>query len=883
MNDATATAVSAPEKTPVRLADYRPPAFLVDRVELSFDLDPARTRVRSKLAMRRNPAAEAGAPLRLDGEKIELAGIALDGAPLAEGRYQVHDRALIIAEAPDAFILEIENFCAPEANTALSGLYVSKGMFCTQCEAEGFRRITYFPDRPDVLATFKVRIEADKGAYPVLLSNGNPGAAGDLDGGRHFAEWDDPHPKPCYLFALVGGDLAVVEDAFTTQSGKNVPLRIFVQEHNKAKCGFALDALKRSMKWDEEKYGREYDLDIFMIVAVDHFNMGAMENKGLNIFNSSVVLASPETATDMDYEFIEAVVAHEYFHNWSGNRVTCRDWFQLSLKEGFTVFRDQQFSADMRSAPVERIRQAKSLWARQFPEDKGPLAHPVRPESYVAIDNFYTATVYQKGAELVRMQHELLGPKAFRKGTDLYFERHDGAAVTIEDFVLAMEEASGEDLSQFRRWYSDAGTPQITVTETWDAEAGALTVALAQQTPPTPGQSEKPPRQIPVRVGVIGADGAAAAPERVLSLTKAEESFTIDGLKEKPLLSVLRGYSAPVDIHQTLSIDDRTRLIAADADPFNRWAVAHRLSLDIVRSYAGEARLDDADAAFDQYAESVRAVLADENLEHAFKAEVLRPPTRSDIARAVSVIDPGAIEAAHRRFVKGLAGVLEGELFALHGELASTAPYAPDATGAGRRALRNAALSILLLGGAEEAQTRASAQAATADNMTDEAAAVSALAFVGGAGADAALAAFYEKWRADDLVVNKWLGWQAAAPDHEGDSALARIDRLAAHDAYDDRNPNKVRALVGVFANENLAAFHAETGAGYDWFAETVSRLDAINPNIAARLTTALSAWRDLEPGRRARVEEMLGRLSGAELSAEASEMVTRLAAPAAS
>ncbi len=606
MSAASADAAATAQPAPTYLKDYRPPAYLISQVDLDFRLDPQRTIVKSRLAVRRAGDAAPGAPLILDGENLELLSLALDEDPLAPAQHVRTEKTLTIFNPPAEFMLDIETACAPEANTSLSGLYLSNGMFCTQCEAEGFRRITYYPDRPDVLAKFSVRIEAGKATYPVLLSNGNRLAAGDLPGGRHFVQWADPFPKPSYLFALVGGDLVAAEDSFTTRSGRKVALKVFVQAKNIDKCGYTLASLKHAMAWDEKVFGREYDLDIFMIVAVDHFNFGAMENKGLNIFNSAYVLASPETATDADYETIESIVAHEYFHNWSGNRVTCRDWFQLCLKEGFTVFRDQEFSADMRSVAVQRIKDVRRLWAHQFPEDSGPLAHPVRPESFITIDNFYTATVYQKGAELCRMIKAIIGEEKFRTGSDLYFSRHDGCAATVEDFVRAMEDASGEDLTQFRRWYSDAGAPLIAVTEKFDS-AGAYTLKLSQSTKPTPGQTEKPPRDIPVSFALIGSRTGAVLKEGMIRLREAERTQKFGPYRERPIASVLRAYSAPASVEQQLSLDDRLMLAKLEPDLFRRWSATEGLWRDLSLAFAGAREMTNADGAVARFAAALGA------------------------------------------------------------------------------------------------------------------------------------------------------------------------------------------------------------------------------------------------------------------------------------
>lgn len=865
------SATAAPR--PTYLKDYRAPDYRVDRVDLSFALDPERTIVKSRLSVRRSAHAAPGAPLTLNGEALELLRIAIDEDALAPGAYELGNGTLTLRHPPHDFMLDIETATRPEANTALSGLYLSNGMFCTQCEAEGFRRITYFPDRPDVLAKYSVRIEADKARYPVLLSNGNLLAKGDLPGGRHFAQWADPHPKPSYLFALVGGDLAAAEDEFVTRSGRRVALKVFVQAKNLDKCAYTLDALKRAMRWDEQTFGREYDLDVFMIVAVDHFNFGAMENKGLNIFNSAYVLASPETATDADYEAIESIVAHEYFHNWSGNRVTCRDWFQLCLKEGFTVFRDQEFSADMRSRAVQRIKDVRRLWIQQFPEDAGPLAHPVRPESYITIDNFYTATVYEKGAELCRMLKTILGDQKFRAACDLYFARHDGEAATVDNFVKAMEDAGAEDLTQFRRWYSDAGTPEIAVAENFDS-AGAYTMTLSQTTKPTPGQADKPPRDIPVRFALIGARTGAVLDDGLVRLRDGSMTVKRGPFRERPVASILRGFSAPATLAQALSLEDRLTIARAEPDLFARWAATEALWRDLALAFAGARVMTEPDAALARFAAALGQSLESASSDPAFAAELLKVPTEADLVRHVDIIDPARIAAGRKRVRAGVAAALKSQLLDLYRALATNAPYDPAAASAGRRALRNGALSLLVEAGEH---ALADQQAATAANMTDEAAATAAIALADAPEREHALDRFYMKWRGDPLVVNKWLGMRAMAP---AGAALGEVRALTGHEAYDAKNPNKVRALIGVFSGQNLAGFHRADGAGYAFFADEVLGLDAANPQLAARLMSALESWRKLEPGRRRQAEAALRRIVAApKRSANLYEMAMRLLA----
>ncbi|MBB4658555.1 aminopeptidase N [Parvularcula dongshanensis] len=831
------------------LADYAPPDYEVETVRLVFALDPRETVVTAILSLRRREGAADDAPLVLDGEKLSLREVAIDGRNLGADQYEVSDSTLVIASVPAAFSLTTVVAIDPQANTALSGLYLSSGMFCTQCEAQGFRRITYYPDRPDVLSRFSVRIEAPK-SVPVLLSNGNPGASGDLPGGRHFAEWDDPHPKPAYLFALVGGDLASLDDRFVTMSGREVTLRIFVHEKDLGRCAYALDALKRAMRWDEEVFGRQYDLDLFMIVAVDHFNFGAMENKGLNIFNAACVLASPETATDMDYETIEAIVAHEYFHNWSGNRVTCRDWFQLCLKEGFTVFRDQEFSADQRDRAVQRIKDVRRLWARQFPEDAGPLAHPVRPSSYVAIDNFYTATVYDKGAELVRMMKALVGAEAFRAGTDRYFEKNDGTAATVEDFVGAIEAASGRDLSRFMAWYAEAGTPVLRVEESREASGNGVTHTLTLT-------AEAGNRPVPVRLALIDEDGEAAS-ERLVEV-EGHANVVTEGVTPGAVASVLRGFSAPVRVERNLSVDERLKLARADTDPFSRWQAGYALAVDAALSLGGLGDLESPELVADELGAAIAKSVENEAFAPAFRAEVLRLPSLTDLARASRVIDPEKLQLGREVLRSRVLSYCRPVLESLHDGLASDEPYDPGALQAGRRALRNEALRLLLADADEAPARRALRQAEEADNMTDEAAATAALAHAPVAEREAALARFYDRWKDDALVLNKWFAWQAA---YTGPGALEEVRALTEHPAFDKGNPNKVRALIGVFAMENLPTFHAADGSGYDFFFDFVSELDGRNPQVASRLLTATESWRRLEPLRRDLIEKKLRSLA---------------------
>ncbi|MCL5775418.1 aminopeptidase N [Limibaculum sp. FT325] len=863
----------------VRLTDYTPPGWLVERVRLEVDLAPRATRVRTRIRFRRNPDRPGARPdLRLDGRRLTFLAASIDGQPLGDAG---PDAALSFdaeglsvrgdALPGDSFEWDCLTEIDPQANTELEGLYLSRGMFCTQCEAEGFRKITYYPDRPDVMAPFTVRIEGPRATCPVLLSNGNPGASGDLPDGRHFAEWVDPHPKPAYLFALVAGDLVAHRDGFTTASGREVDLRVWVRPGDEDKCAYAMDALKRSMRWDEVAYGREYDLDIFQIVAVDDFNMGAMENKGLNIFNSKYVLASPETATDADYERIESIVAHEYFHNWTGNRITCRDWFQLCLKEGLTVFRDQCFTADTRSEPVKRIDDVKMLRARQFREDQGPLAHPVRPEEYIEINNFYTATVYEKGAEVIRMLRTLVGEDGYRRALDLYFERHDGQACTIEQFRACFEDATGRDLSQFALWWSQSGTPRLTMAEDWDGAAYTLT--LRQETPPTPGQAAKAPLVIPVAAGLIGPDGAEMVPTQVLELSRPEQSFRFEGLPARPVASVLRGFSAPVVLDRPLDDATRAFLLAHDADPFNRWQAGRDYAISIA------LRLIEGGAIPNAWAEALGRLVADEALDPAFRALALELPGEDEMAGEVvargGLADPDAIHSALRAMRAHLGDALGAELSRLRAAMAVDGPYSPDAASAGRRALANRCMVLMLAAGTAQAHRAAEAQFDAADNMTDRIAALAALVHADAPGAASRLDAFHAAWRHDPLVLDKWLTVQATAPVSD---AATRVAALTGHPSFEWKNPNRFRALIGSFAMGNATGFHAADGSGYRLVADWLLRLDPVNPQTTARVAGCFETWRRYEPGRQALMQAELRRIAAVEtLSRNTREIVERI------
>jgi len=870
--------------TPIKLKDYLPPAWLVETVRLDVSLEAKQTKVKATLALKPNPES-GSAPLTLDGDDLTLTGLKLDGAPLPPENYVVTAEGLIIAQPPNRpLTLEIETVVDPSANTQLSGLYRSSGTYCTQCEAEGFRRITYFPDRPDVMAVYTTRIEADKAEAPILLANGNLIEAGDLPGGRHFAVWHDPHPKPSYLFALVGGNLGCVEDSFRTMSGRDVVLRIYVEPGKEARCGYAMDALKRSMRWDEEAFGREYDLDIFMIVAVSDFNMGAMENKGLNVFNDAYVLASPETATDANYAQIEAVIAHEYFHNWTGNRITCRDWFQLCLKEGLTVFRDQEFSSDMRSRPVKRIADVRGLRASQFMEDAGPLAHPVRPETYREINNFYTATVYEKGAELVRMVLTLLGKEKFRAGMDLYFQRHDGEAATVEQFIQCFADASGRDMKQFMLWYSQAGTPEVTVATRYDAAGKTFTLDCRQHVPPTPGQPTKEPMVIPLGLGLVGKDGSdlplklangRRIEDGLVVLHEPAQSFEFTGLKDKPVLSINRGFSAPIKLTSDLGADDLAFLAARDSDAFNRWQALQTISMRLLIDNVAALRAGESPRSADTLIAALAAILEDAALEPAFVALALVPPGEGDIARDIGKdIDPDAIHRARQALRSQIGERLDPALTAVYQRLAASGPFSPDSASAGRRALRNVALDLLTATGKPEAIARAMTQYEASDNMTDRMAALSALALHNVPEREHALADFYERFKSDALVVDKWFSLQAMIPQPE---TLDQVRSLTKHRGFDFTNPNRVRALIGVFAQGNPTQFNRPDGAGYDFIGETLLALDPKNPQLAARLATAFRSWRMLEAGRQAKAKAALERVQEAgDLSRDLADIVQR-------
>jgi aminopeptidase N len=873
---------------PVLLKDYRPPNYLIYAVSLELSLHPTRTRVCSRLQIKRNPAHPGNpGPLRLDGEMIELEAVRLDGRQLSAREYSRTDAGLTIAGLPrEPFTLETITYCNPEANKALTGLYLSRGVYCTQCEAQGFRRITYFLDRPDILATYSVRIEADLSQAPVLLANGNPIERGTLDGGkRHYAVWRDPHPKPSYLFALVGGNLASYASDFTTASGRKVDLRIYVEPGKEQRCAWAMDALKRSMRWDEERFGREYDLDVFNIVAVSDFNMGAMENKGLNIFNDALILASPETATDGSFAAIERVIAHEYFHNWTGNRITCRDWFQLCLKEGLTVFRDQEFCADERDATVERIRDVRNLKASQFPEDAGPLAHPVRPGRYIEINNFYTATVYNKGAEVVRMLQTLLGREGFRRGIDLYFERHDGQAATVEDFVKCFADATGRDLGQFMTWYSQAGTPELVCQFKYDARHKSADLTIAQVLPPTPREAKKKPLHIPVRLGLLGGNGQDLAltlgsgkrlENGVIELTKRTETFRFKDVPSRPVPSLLRAFSAPVNLTLGLSDWDLEFLMANDSDLYNRWQAAQDYATRVLIEAVKALRAGGRPAKPNAFVAALGVTLADDGLDPGYRAQFMYLPSESELARVIGRdVDPLAIHNARKGLRKAIGTELHDRLLETYRRYEVKGAYSPAPEPAGRRALRNAALAYLTWRGRPEDVARAAAHFASARNATDEVSALALLSELRAPERTKAFEDFYQRWKGDHLVIDNWFAYQATAPLA---SALATVVKLTKHPLFSIKNPNKVRALIGAFATGNPVNFNRRDGRGYAFLAERVLEIDAFNPQVAARLLSAFRSWKALEPERRRNARKALQRIAQARpLSTDVTEIVGKM------
>ena len=843
----------------IYLKDYKPPQYLIESVKLTFELGEEQTRVVSELEVRRNAEIDGRHILELDGEELVLGDLYLNGKALSDSEFSVNKDALWIPGVPDEFTLQIETFIKPQNNTSLEGLYKSSGNFCTQCEAQGFRKITYYPDRPDVMARFTTTIVADKAKYPVLLSNGNPVESAELADGKHSVTWEDPFKKPSYLFALVAGNLECIKDSFITMSGREIDCRIYVESHNVDKCDHAMLSLKKSMLWDEKTFGREYDLDIYMIVAVDDFNMGAMENKGLNVFNSKYVLARPDTATDTDFINIEAVIGHEYFHNWSGNRVTCRDWFQLTLKEGLTVFRDQQFTSDMNSASVKRIDDVNVLRTRQFAEDSGPMSHPIQPDSYVEINNFYTVTVYNKGAEVIRMIHTLLGKKDFRKGMDLYFSRHDGQAATTEDFLKAMEDASETDLTQFRRWYHQAGTPEITVDTNYDADKKLLKLRFKQSSKIATNK----PFHVPLSIGLINPDGSEIeTATQIVNFTKAEQSLDFENIEEGTAVSVLRNYSAPVKLKFDLSNQQLAFLMAHDSDEFNRWNSAQQLGLNIMLALVKDYQLQkplNLDAFF---IETFKKVMLDTSLDKALAARILSLPSEDYLGQNMDVIDVDAIYQVREFCKKTLAFELMDEFIQLYKENQSD-EYLLTPQAMGQRSLKNICMSYLMCCETETAKAKVTTdvieQFTQANNMTDQISALRCLAHYADAEGQKALTEFYEKWKDDALVIDKWFIVQATA---SGKKAFQRIQGLLQHEAFNMNVPNRVRSLIGAFSQANAVEFHHLSGQGYQFLADAVIQLNSRNPQIAARLLLPLIQWKNYSKVRQQMMKAQLQRVS---------------------
>ncbi len=870
----------------IHLTDYRLPAYLIDTVDLHVELEPTHTRVRARLQMRVNPdSSERLSKLHLDGRQLKLLCVKIDGRELTANEYVVDSEGLTIANVPEQFLLETLVEIDPEANTALEGLYRASGLFCTQCEAQGFRKITYYLDRPDVMARFTTTLVGDYESTPVLLSNGNLTDSGTLDDGRHFATFVDPFPKPSYLFAMVAGRLTVIDDSFMTMSGRKVSLQIFVEERNRYKCDHAMTSLKNAMRWDEETFGLEYDLDEYKVVVTDDFNMGAMENKGLNVFNSKYVLAQPETATDVDFQGIEGVIGHEYFHNWTGNRVTCRDWFQLSLKEGLTVFRDQEFSADMGSRAVKRISEVRLLRNAQFPEDAGPMAHPVRPESYVEINNFYTSTIYNKGAEVIRMYQSLLGEEGFRRGLDLYFERHDGQAVTTDDFLAAMSDANNVDLCQFKRWYSQAGTPVLDVSGVYDERAKEFRLHVRQSCPETPGQKDKQPFLLPLKMGLLGQGGEAlplqlsgemspTGTSRTLTVSAAEQTFTFINVAVAPVPSLLRDFSAPVRLHYLYSRQGLAFLFAHDSDSFNRWEAGQRLATDVILEMVVGIENNEEPQVPEEFLDAFRRALTDKAADPALLALALTLPGEMELAEAMSIAAPGAIHAARQTLRKTLATELKGEFNAVMASMQGSGLYSLEPQAIGRRSLKNLCLSYLTLLDEPEIKKTCFDQFVEADNMTDRMAALICLVHNCLPRWEEALAAFYHQFQEDPLVVDKWFSLQATSPQPE---TLAKVMELMEHPAFTMRNPNRVRALVGVFAHGNPACFHDLSGVGYQFLTDRVLELDGLNPQVAARMVSPLSRWRRYDSERQQLMQQQLQRIQSQDrLSSDVGEIVTK-------
>lgn len=854
--------MTATNPATIFLKDYTVPDYLIQNVDLKFSLAEEHTQVISRLTLIRNAESKTGdVALVLAGENLVLTRVVLnDDKELTEQDYLQTEESLTINNLPQhrSFILTIENTINPKANTALEGLYLSNGMLCTQCEAEGFRKITYFLDRPDVMAKFTTTLVGDKSLYPVMLSNGNQIAQGDLADNQHWVTWEDPFNKPCYLFALVAGQLECIEDEFITLSNRKISLQIFVEAHDLDKCDHAMQSLKNAMHWDEQVYGREYDLDLYMIVAVGHFNMGAMENKGLNVFNTKFVLARPDTATDSDYEHIEGVIAHEYFHNWTGNRITCRDWFQLSLKEGFTVFRDQEFTGDQTSKAVKRIEDVNMLRSRQFAEDAGPMAHPIRPDSYIEINNFYTLTVYEKGAEVVRMIHTLLGAEGFRKGSDLYFERHDGQAVTCDDFVSAMEAANNIDLSQFRRWYEQAGTPVISVKQAYDADTQTLTLTLSQYCPDTPGQTNKAPLHIPVKVGLLNPDGSAAGTEVILQLTETEQSFSFESLAQRPIISILRGFSAPVKLVFERSLEELAFLLSHDSDTFNRWEAGQQLASQIIFNLIEDQHQGRTLVLNPILVEAFKQIMAQQPADLSYLSLLLNLPSETYLAEQMTVIDVVAIHQAREFVICSLTEQLQAQFTNLYKAHHQDESGLFSADAIGRRRIKNTCLAYLGRLELPEYQQWAQQQFTNAKNMTDQVAALAVIVNSAHPAKQQCLTDFYQLWQAEALVIDKWFALQASSPHAD---TFANVQNLMQHSAFDISNPNRVRALIGAFSQANPLHFHAANGQGYQYLADQIINLNSINPQVASRMLSALTTWRRYDVARQELIKAQLNRI----------------------
>ncbi|MBE0577762.1 MAG: aminopeptidase N [Desulfuromonadales bacterium] len=870
----------------IRLEDYRPPVYLVDTIDLYVELEPTCTRVRARLQVHVNPdRPNSQGTLQLDGRQLRLLHVMLDGRVLSADEYIMDSETLTIPGVPEQFALETLVEINPDANTALEGLYLASGLYCTQCEAQGFRKITYYPDRPDVMARYTTTLVADADSSPILLANGNLIDSGILDDGRHYATFEDPFLKPSYLFAMVAGRLTVIEDSFTTMSGRKVGLQIFVEERNRYKCDHAMASLINAMRWDEETFGLEYDLDEYKVVATDDFNMGAMENKGLNVFNSKYVLARPETATDADFQGIEGVIGHEYFHNWTGNRVTCRDWFQLSLKEGLTVFRDQEFSADMGSKAVKRISEVRLLRNAQFPEDAGPMAHPVRPESYIEINNFYTATIYNKGAEVIRMYQTLLGKQGFRRGLNLYFQRHDGQAVTTDDFFAAMTDANDVDFNQFKRWYSQAGTPVLDISGVYDEAAKEFRLHVRQTCPETPGQADKQPFLIPLTVALLDPAGhnlplqlagEGSAPEDSLTLrvVAAEQTYTFINVPLSPVPSLLRNFSAPVKARYPYSREELAFLFARDSDTFNRWEAGQRLATDVMLEMIDDFGAGRQPEVPGDFLTAFRCALTDKAADPALLALALTLPAEMELAEAMTIADPGAIHMAREVLRKALARELQGEFNAVMLAMQDKGLYSLQARAIGRRSLKNLCLSYVTLLPDSGIRQACFEQFTESDNMTDRMAALTCLVYNRLPKWQEALAAFYHQFQDDSLVIDKWFSLQASAPRQE---TLAKVKELMEHPAFTMRNPNRVRALIGVFAHGNPACFHDLSGDGYAFVADRVLELDALNPQVAARMISPLSRWRRYDSVRQRLMRSQLERIQAQEnLSTDVGEIVQK-------